>query len=104
MPFQVGRLSSLGGGLLTPNSRPRVWYRRAHTEATTDARAGSCGGVQGRAAAGAREESWGGEALWSPGAPGGRFPGGRWVGLGLGQSFAQLTSLVQNLIKGAGEG
>lgn len=24
MPFQVGRLSSPGGGLLTPNSRPHV--------------------------------------------------------------------------------
>lgn len=42
--------------------------------------------------------------MWSLGAPGGRFPGGRRIGLGLGQSFAQLTSLVQNLMRGAGEG
>lgn len=37
------------------------------------------------------------------GAPSGRLPGGRRVGLGLGQSFAQLTSLVQNLF-GCGGG
>lgn len=42
--------------------------------------------------------------MWSLGAPDGRLPGGRQVGLGLGQSFAQLTSLVQNLLRGAGKG
>lgn len=37
------------------------------------------------------------------GAPGGQFPEGRWVGCGLGQSLAQLTSLVQNPTRGGRE-
>jgi len=99
MPRQVGRFSLLQ----TPNHMCLV---------QTPSRRGYHGHLcwsqwgtqQGHAAVGPREQGWGGEALWSLGAPGGRLPGGRRVGLGLGQSFAQLTSLVQNLLRGAGKG
>ena len=61
-------------------------------------------GCAGWAAAGARERGSGGDILRTRGAPGGQFPEGRWVRGGLGQSLAQLTSLVQNPTRGAGEG
>ena len=60
--------------------------------------------MQGWAAAGAGEWGSGGGILRSLGTPGGQFPEGRWLGHGLGQLLAQLTSLVQNPIRGAGEG
>lgn len=50
-----------------------------------------------------RRTGLGTRCLRSLGAPGGRFPEGRWAGRGLGPPLAQLTSLVQNPVRGAGE-
>lgn len=105
MPRQVDPPAGGGGrgrGFLTSNSKPRA--SRADELVYRQRSCPSRWGVQGWAAAGARERGSGADILRMHGAPGGQFPEGRWVGRGLGQLLAQLTSLVQNPIGGVGGG
>lgn len=99
MPRQVDPPAGEGWGVfLTSNSKPRA--SRADELVYCQRSCPSRWGVQGWAAARARERGSGGDILRMHGAPGGQFPEGRWVGCGLGQSLAQLTSLVQNPTRG----
>ena len=102
MPRQADPPAGEGWGVfLTSNSKPRA--SRADELVYCQRSCPSRWGVQGWAAARARERGSGGDILRMHGAPGGQFPEGRWVGCGLGQSLAQLTSLVQNPTGGAGK-
>lgn len=97
MPRQVDPPAGGGGrgrGFLTSNSKPRA--SRADELVYRQRSCPSRWGVQGWAAAGARERGSGADILRMHGAPGGQFPEGRWVGRGLGQLLAHLFSAKPN--------